>query len=495
MKDYIYLWLDLIDYGIRGYCLAYLLRDLVKNRLHIGNEKVSHAIILLQFLMVQMFLNHSNFVKQFLYGSDRAPGSSEPSIVIIVVSLFFTLITCVILYKGNQIRTLYLVITFYSMLELVRFALYSLSVNILNLWMNFYIHQLKIGELSSGSQFESITNRTEIIWNLSTTFLTVAVLYLCVKRYKKYIVIKDYQLKSTEMVFLIVPSAIGLILSILLRCILYDQQGTEMHALLSDHPEMNYIVPVISVLCMMSILLSARVLRKLVENHERQLKLEIYQNQISDMEKHMIDVEHLYDGIRGMKHDMKNHIANMGALLGDDITGEAVLELKEYMGKLAASMEELDMKYQTGNPVTDVIVNRYARYAKKMEINFACDFLFPGKHSISAFDLSILLNNSLENSIEACGKMTQGMKFIKVHSYCRGNMFFFEVQNSFGEPVQHFDRDGMPGTTKEDGGMHGLGMKNIRNTAEKYYGRMEFGMQDHTFYLTVMMQGREPFIT
>lgn len=45
MKDYIYLWLDLIDYGIRGYCLAYLLRDLVKKRLHIGNEKVSHAII------------------------------------------------------------------------------------------------------------------------------------------------------------------------------------------------------------------------------------------------------------------------------------------------------------------------------------------------------------------------------------------------------------------------------------------------------------------
>lgn len=43
---------------------------------------------------------------------------------------------------------------------------------------------------------------------------------------------------------------------------------------------------------------------------------------------------------------------------------------------LQATAEQLDMKYNTSNPVTDVIMQRYVQLAKNYDIAFQADFLF-----------------------------------------------------------------------------------------------------------------------
>ncbi len=58
----------------------------------------------------------------------------------------------------------------------------------------------------------------------------------------------------------------------------------------------------------------------------------------------------------------------------------------------------LDM-YVTGNAVTDVII-----------IGFDADFHYGGE--IPVFDLGIILNNLLDNAIEACEKLEPGNGFI-----------------------------------------------------------------------------------
>ena len=100
-----------------------------------------------------------------------------------------------------------------------------------------------------------------------------------------------------------------------------------------------------------------------------------------------------------MKHDMKNYIADMEALMQEE-TGNPTA-FRQYLDSLQASVEQLDMKYNTGNPVTDVIMQRYVQLAKNYDIAFQADFLFPSSMNMDAFDLSILINHALNNALEA----------------------------------------------------------------------------------------------
>ena len=50
------------------------------------------------------------------------------------------------------------------------------------------------------------------------------------------------------------------------------------------------------------------------------------------MEQHIGDIENLYAGIRGMKHDMKNYIADMEALMQEE-TGNPTA-FRQYLDSL-----------------------------------------------------------------------------------------------------------------------------------------------------------------
>lgn len=228
-----------------------------------------------------------------------------------------------------------------------------------------------------------------------------------------------------------------------------------------------------------------------MESSEKEMLVEVYQNRISDMEEHMKDVEHLYDGIRGMRHDMKNHLADLEILLGQEknVSGEYEKEVRRYLDGLCEVMEELDMKCSSGNPVTDVVISRKMRSAGLKRINFENTFIFPEKLGISAFDISILLNNGLDNALEAAEKEEEPS--IYLDSYVKGNMFFIEIRNSFTGELFVDEAEKTLLTSKTDGGIHGLGMKNMQSCAEKYFGTLRWESSGKEFLLEIMLQGKE----
>ena len=64
-----------------------------------------------------------------------------------------------------------------------------------------------------------------------------------------------------------------------------------------------------------------------------------------------------------------------------------------------------------------------------------------------------------------------------------------EIKNAFtGELIR--DKTGMSLQTKKaNTSMHGLGIKNMGNCAEKYYGTLRWEKRDGEFLLVVMLQG------
>ncbi len=70
----------------------------------------------------------------------------------------------------------------------------------------------------------------------------------------------------------------------------------------------------------------------------------------------------------------------------------------------------------------------------------------------------------------------------------KGNLLILKVENSFDGRLVLKAKEGFPVTDKADRKSHGIGLANIKSTAEKYQGTMDFRVKDRVFILSVMMK-------
>lgn len=498
MKQYIYFFMDIAEYSVKGAILAWFLHGMVKERYTKRTGKksrysVADTVMMVQFVIVQMLFYGIPAVQKLLYGEQMLPQSSRTTAIVIGVSMLCSFAVSLLVYQGDRWKLFYYITVFYTMHELVRFMIYSAFTALLELVLGFCLRLMERGILIDAVSFETVAVTVEVLWNLLFLITVICILWSCIRRYKKYLCGNTEGLNRTDILFLTVPNFIGLLLCLLIRTIFYSIHGNKVRLIFTEYAELNVIVPFMAFLALASILLSGRVFRKLREENEEKIQLQLYKEHMHGMEAQMKDMEQFYDGIRGIRHDMRHHVADMETLLlKESGAAETASQLKEYVTDLERTIDAFDMKYRTGNPVTDVIVERYVRITHEKQIAFESDFIFPKDFHISAFDLSILLNNALENAVEACEKLPMEEKRnISLTSFCRGNMFFIELRNSCDGNLTYeekVDRQPTLKTTKEDIRAHGLGFKNMERCAEKYYGKAVYTMYGREFKLCVMLQ-------
>ncbi len=193
-----------------------------------------------------------------------------------------------------------------------------------------------------------------------------------------------------------------------------------------------------------------------------------------------------------MKHEMKNHLTNIKGLAGSG----SYEEMEQYIARMDESMDVFEMSVRTGNAVTDVIVNDKQKAAEKLGIRFRSDFVYPASDRYNAYDIAIIVNNLLQNALEACGRMTSGERYISLSGSRKNRFFLISVKNSFeGEVV--FDKStNLPVSTKApevSGGpapLHGIGLSNVRREAAKYLGNVDIKVKKNEFSVTVLLQER-----
>ncbi len=204
-------------------------------------------------------------------------------------------------------------------------------------------------------------------------------------------------------------------------------------------------------------------------------------------------MERIYSGIRGMKHDMKNTFSIIQGLAGEG--AEEKEELKAYLSGLNRSLSQLESRFQTGNTVVDILLNMkyYEAVRAVPDLNMDADnLLFIRELKIQSYDIGVILGNSLDNAIQACRKLKekepQADAFIRLCSMEKGNLLILKVENSFdGKLIRNYQEE-FPLTDKEDKKTHGLGLFNIKSTAEKYQGTMDFKVEGKVFILSVMLK-------
>lgn len=295
-----------------------------------------------------------------------------------------------------------------------------------------------------------------------------------------------------DVVFLSALNVVGSMLAWMVMDISVVQIDQEIFYLFAERREMVWKLPVISaLLCMgeISVIYIFQKYKELLGERERHF---VEEQQMKIMKKRLEEAENFYGGIRKVRHEMKGHMANIKGL----VAGEKYGEVEKYIEKLDETIQEMDYRFSTGNAVTDVVINDKYRQAVKSGISMRVKFEYRQTDTISAFDMGIVLNNLLDNSIEACEKLEQGKRYINLTLKRRNDFLLVEVENSFDGKLVWKDGESVPATTKQSSlpdvlMEHGIGLKNVKDVAERYLGDMDIKVGEGVFKVTVMLQQKE----
>ena len=295
---------------------------------------------------------------------------------------------------------------------------------------------------------------------------------------KAYIYKKD-EMSVKEMVMLIIPSLVGVTGYGILQyyLMIYERDtGKNLIDTYGFYGALSFLHYLISIVAILVVIV---MFQNWKEMQEEQRGQELVLNQISDMKKHIEEVEKLYRDIRSMRHDMGNHIQTLEHLVAHNNMDDAT----EYLEHLKNEWDEVSPEIKTGSPVIDVILMEKLREAKERQIRFLSDFHYPQNTKLNAFDLSVIMNNALNNCME---NVSGDDPYISISSFRKNSIFMITIKNSFGGQLNFGDSD-LPETTKS-GREHGMGLNNIRRVARMYMGDISLEQGNEEVILSIMMQ-------
>lgn len=477
---------DLAGESVKAFLLLYLCRNALTWKKKY--ERYGKYLFVVLFVIIGFWFSNSEWLQKLLYGEDMVMQRSSRSVIKLFLMMILNFLMLDFFYDGRRLLKGYLVLLYKTVLELAIFSINGFWMLIGNQYSDWQIGRVMNNDITL-EDYVARMQSLEPIWNLTLMFLYLGIACIAFRMILKY----RQNMRNIDrqgILSLMLSPAIGMAFIIILRCISITWTGTEYDFIYDKHKGMYAIIPVMTFLCLLSIVYSCKIYKELMSAQEEKNRMLFYEQQLADMTGHVQEMERLYDGIRGMRHDMNNYIADMEQLF---ISGkDAESEGQQYLLHMREALDSLTLHCNTGNPVMDVIMNRKWQECDKAGIILESDFIFPEQSGIEAFDLGILLNNALDNAIEACKKCNQEtVPVIRLHSYIKGRMFFLRIENNCDRNEISYTEDHTLQTTKEDDSMHGIGLKNMNSVVERYFGTMTYEIGDDIFCLTIMLQGKD----
>ena len=206
----------------------------------------------------------------------------------------------------------------------------------------------------------------------------------------------------------------------------------------------------------------------------------------SMINKKMLDTQEKYyltlldheSEIKKFRHDVKNHLLSLEALIKEGKNEEAVGYISELKGSFALNSPEI----RTGNTIVSAIASDYVSKFPDAELEW--NGLIPDELKISSVDVCTIFSNVLGNAFESAVKSETDKK-VNVVIETVTNSMIITVRNSIGEPV--VEKDGIFETSKEDKTNHGLGTQNIRSCVKSNSGEVEFNFDDKIFEVRIIL--------
>ena len=468
--------LEVFSAVFQGYCLHHFFGSFLETR--IRNRQISVLTVTALYGALRLgagFFLPKGYTSFFVF--------VRLAVILCIISM-----TALVFYRAIGKITLFLIVTFMAVGEMSFFLahmFFELGSHLFRLWNRC----LEKGYISSFN-YSRIVNITIIFNQILLYVVGAALLYFTLRKVVQDYREKDYAVHRTELLFILTPGMTGLMVCTLLRITIDTAENGVPETLYDRYPSLMVIMPVILLLLLFSVMFGVKLFQDMIcWNREKSSRI-ILEKQVSSLQEHMGEMERVYSGIRGMRHDMKNTIS----LIMQLAAGKEE-ELKAYLEELNETMDRLEFRFKTGNTVVDTLLNmKYHEIASTVpDLQMDVEGLqFPEKLFIQSYDIGIILGNALDNAMEACRKLKAeepgAEAFIRISSFQKRELFFLKVENSFDGRLLRRRQNEFPVTDKADRENHGIGLANIKSTAEKYQGTMDFKVKGRVFILSVMMK-------
>lgn len=350
---------------------------------------------------------------------------------------------------------------------------------------------------------------TDVKWNHPTACmiiegllsLSVALcLYLAIGKYAPD---REYHLSDSlwKLILLLNATPFGIVLSVVLLT------TTEEERIWMKMPDgfKGYNILVLLLLSLLSFIglfQAVIVLARQQQLEEQNMLAEVNQSYYAAMEE-----QHF--AIRRLKHDLANHLAVAVTL------PEAQREdyIKSLMEDSAFSRSLRYCADPIVNAVLTVKEEQMSRYGIRLEARID----IPKELPFEKTDICALFSNALDNAGEACRRLPEAQRDVRVKSRARKGLFCLEVTNPVevvenrqspqtgtaricddngGAHVFVEDRvegrwergkDRLPPTTKADKENHGFGLRSMKEIAERNHGAMEIRAEGGRFEVFLYM--------
>ena len=196
---------------------------------------------------------------------------------------------------------------------------------------------------------------------------------------------------------------------------------------------------------------------------------------------HYRDMQAVYERQGRKMHDYKNQIRTMQVLLKEGDT-QAAAALAE---RLTESISVEMVAVNTNHPIVNAVLNQKFHAAREQGVSMIFKVSDMQGLKLDEEETVILLSNLLDNAIHECVKAVRaGRKaVINIKLVQEGGKLIFSVKNPVAEKVQV--TDGI--VLDSNGGMHGVGLMNVKAVVDKYGGDFAISCDGDKFQAVVML--------
>lgn len=184
--------------------------------------------------------------------------------------------------------------------------------------------------------------------------------------------------------------------------------------------------------------------------------------------------------VKQLRHDMKNYTIALSELISNNENKKAL----EYISSFSNILESTKIYCNTGILSVDSIVNYKFTRAEEMGISVDSEIIIPYNINLNFNDLVAILGNILDNAIEASEKAEK--KYIRFRvSYDRGTILLV-LLNSYNGDLK-LEGNTYKTTKKDSTIIHGIGLKSIKSSVEKYNGEIKITHTDTEFSVKILL--------
>lgn len=217
----------------------------------------------------------------------------------------------------------------------------------------------------------------------------------------------------------------------------------------------------------------------LLEKDEKLNELNLEKNNFTLNNIYLDVLKHQNDELQMLFHDIKHHYMALSSF-------ENIEEVKKYISKIYPEFESKNSLNISSNKILDLILNKYVVICTQKNIDFKIEVKTSNLSYIDESELSVILNNLLDNAVESASRSTE--KTIEFSLRSINNMDLLSVINSCDSPPEHISNRLI--TTKSNSENHGFGTRIISRHAKKNNGKYEWSYDENErkFHSTILFQ-------